>query len=201
MHSRSSAAGSRSCSVPDVLPRDTFWLLAGAVVGAVVGLVVARRVRGAWHRPVAVALASAHIGAVLGVTLFPLRFGGDPFTVPYSSVQLVPLATIQLLLGGSQSARQLGGNLALLAPMGLLVPIAWRAARPFLRTVAWGALVSVSIEVLQFLFGMVTGEFYRVVDVDDVLLNVVGVVIGRLLFAIGWPLWRRFTRRAPRAPD
>ena len=174
---------------------DLFWLVAGAAVGLVVGLVAARRVDGDWHRPVAIALACAHIGGVLGVTLFPLPIGGlDPFTAPYNNVQLVPFDTIDLLFRGSQSLRQLGGNLLLLAPMGVLVPIAFRAARGFGRTVAWGVVVSVAIEVLQFLFGGLAGEFYRVVDVDDVLLNVAGVVVGRVLFAIGWPLWRVLTR-------
>lgn len=174
---------------------DLFWLVAGGVAGGIVGLVVARRVRGSWHRPVAIALACAHLGAVFGVTLFPLPINGlDPFTAPYSSVQLEPLQTIELLLRGPQSLRQLGGNLLLLAPMGVLVPIAWRAARPFWRTVGWGVVVSVGIEVLQFLFGVLAGEFYRVVDIDDVLLNVAGVVVGRVLFAIGWPVWRAVTR-------
>lgn len=178
-----------------LLQSDVFWLVAGSVVGALVGLLVTRRVAGSWHRPVAIALACAHIGGALGVTLFPLPLGGlEPFAVPYSNVQLVPLDTITLLLQGSQSGRQLGGNLLLLAPMGLLVPIAWRAARPFWRTVAWGVAVSVTIEVLQFLFGVLAGEFYRVVDVDDVILNVLGVVVGRMVFAVGFPVWRWLTR-------
>lgn len=182
----------------DVLPGDVFWFVTGSVVGAAIGLLAARRAVGAWHRPVAIALATAHLGGVLGVTLFPLPLNGlDPFTAPYSAVQLVPLETIELLLRGSQSARQLGGNLLLLVPMGVLVPIAWRAARPAWRTLAWGVAVSVTIEVLQFVFGVLSGEFYRVVDVDDVLLNVAGVALGRLLFAAGWPVWRGLTR-APR---
>lgn len=180
---------------------DLFWLVSGAIVGALVGLVVARRVAGSWHRPVAIALACAHLGAVLGVTLFPWPINGlDPFTAPYSTVQLEPLRTIGLLFHGSQSGRQLGGNLLLLAPMGLLVPIAFRAARPFWRTVGWGVVMSVGIELLQFTFGVLAGEFYRVVDVDDVLLNVAGVVVGRIVFAVGWPAWRALTRgrRTPR---
>lgn len=183
-----------------VLPGDLFWLVVGAVVGGTVGLFVAGRVIGSWHRPVAIALACAHIGAVLGVTLFPLPLEGlDPFAAPYEAVQLTPFGTIDLLSRGPQSVRQLGGNLLLLAPMGLLVPIAWRAARSFWRTVAWGAVVSVAIEVLQFAFGVFAGEFYRVVDVDDVILNVLGVVAGRVVFALGRPVWWWLTR-APRGP-
>lgn len=178
-----------------VLPGDLFWFATGAVVGAVIGLVAARRASGSWHRPVAIALASAHLGGVLGVTLFPLPLAGlAPFAVPYGHVQLQPLETIGLLLRGSQSARQLGGNLLLLAPMGVLVPIAWRAARPVWRTIGWGVVVSAAIEVLQFAFGVLAGEFYRVVDVDDVLLNVAGVALGRLLFAVGWTVSRLLSR-------
>lgn len=184
-----------------VLPGDLFWLVCGAIVGAVVGFVAALRAAGSWHRPAAIALASAHIGAVLGVTLFPLPLAGlDPFSAPYEAVQLVPFGTIDLLSGGSQSGRQLGGNLLLLAPTGLLVPIAWRAARPFLRTVVWGVVFSVTIEGLQFLLGVLVGEFYRVVDVDDVILNVLGVMAGRVVFAAGQPVWQGLTRgrRTPR---
>lgn len=177
-----------------VLPGDVFWLACGSLVGAVVGLVAAARTAGSWHRPVAIALACAHLGGVLAVTLFPLPLDGmEPFAAPYEAVQLTPFATIGLLLEGSQSVRQLGGNLLLLAPMGLLVPIAWRAARPFPVTVAWGIVVSVAIEVLQFTFGVIAGEFYRVVDIDDVLLNVAGVIGGRTVFAVAFPLWERLT--------
>lgn len=181
-----------------VFPDDLFWLAAGSVVGAVVGLLAARRATGSWHRPVAIALACAHLGAVLGVTLFPLPLDGlDPFTAPYSSLQLEPFATIGLLFQGPQSIRQLGGNLVLLAPMGILVPIAWRAARPVHRTLLWGLLASVTIELLQFTFGVMAGEFYRVVDVDDVLLNTLGVAVGRVVFGLGWWVWRVLSRVRP----
>lgn len=178
-----------------MLPSDVFWLVTGSLVGAVVGLVAAARTAGSWYRSLAVALACAHLGGVLAVTLFPLPLAGlEPFAAPYEAVQLTPFATISLLFQGSQSARQLGGNLLLLAPMGALVPIAWRAARPFWRTIAWGVLLSMAIEVLQFLFGVVAGEFYRVVDVDDVLLNTVGVAAGRVVFGIAHAMWRLVSR-------
>ncbi len=173
---------------------DVFWLAAGALVGLAFGLFVVGRVRGSWHRPVAILLACAHLGAVIGVTLFPVPLDGTPFDLPYGNVQLNPLGTIRLLIDGSQSLRQLGGNLLLLAPMGVLVPIAWRASRSWGRTMLWGVAASLAIEVLQYTFGVLAGQFYRVVDVDDVLLNVAGVAAGRLVFAVGWPVWRVLTR-------
>lgn len=179
-----------------MLPSDVFWLATGLAVGAAVGLLIGVSASGSWYRRLAVALACAHIGAVLAVTLFPMPVAGaEPFAVPYSNVQLVPFRTIRLLFAGSQEARQLGGNLLLLAPMGFLVPIAWPAARPFLATVVVGLSTSMLIELLQFTFGVLVGEFYRVVDVDDVLLNTAGVVLGRLVFAVLWPIWRWLQRR------
>ncbi len=174
-----------------MLPSDVFWLVVGLAVGAVLGLLIGIGASGSWYRRWAVAIACAHIGAVLAVTLFPMPIAGaEPLAPPYESVQLEPFGTIGLLLAGSQELRQLGGNLLLLAPMGLLVPIAWPVARPFAATVVVGLSTSLLIELLQFTFGVLVGEFYRVVDVDDVLLNTAGVVLGRLVFAVVWPLWR-----------
>lgn len=177
-------------TVGHVQPADTFWLATGLVAGGAVGVLIGVAASGDWYRRLAVALACAHIGAVLAVTLFPMPIAGaEPFQVPYSSVQLEPGRTIRMLFHGSQEARQLGGNLLLLAPMGFLVPIAWKAARPFAATVVVGLSTSLLIELLQFGAGVAVGEFYRVVDVDDVLLNTAGVVVGRLAFGIVWTPW------------
>lgn len=179
-----------------MLPSDAFWLFIGLAIGAVVGLLIGLRAAGSWYRRIAVALACAHVGAVLAVTLLPLPIGqAEPFRAPYSNVQLRPLATIRLLFDGSQGVRQLGGNLLLLAPMGVLVPIAWSAARPFAVTVAVGLATSVLVELLQFGLGALVGEFYRVVDVDDILLNTAGVVAGRVVFGLLWVPWDLVRRR------
>lgn len=75
---------------------------------------------------------------------------------------------------------QLLGNIVLFVPMGLLLPLVWSKLRPA-RTIIGAALAaSVTIEVVQYLqqsMGM-----KRSVDIDDVILNVVGALIGWLLF-------------------
>ncbi|MEU6312914.1 VanZ family protein [Streptomyces sp. NPDC047014] len=120
-------------------------------------------------------LLAAHLVAVGWLTLAPLDL---PWT---SAGNMTPLAGIRadLALGPVEAARRIGEGLALLAPLGVLVPLvsgrlrlsrlaAWSS---LMRTAAAGALVSLSIEMLQ------SGVPGRVVDVDSVLLNTLGVLI------------------------
>jgi glycopeptide antibiotics resistance protein len=74
---------------------------------------------------------------------------------------------------------QLLGNIALFIPMGLLLPLVWHERRSALATISAALAGSVTIEVIQYLqqsMGM-----KRSVDIDDVILNVVGASIGYLL--------------------
>jgi glycopeptide antibiotics resistance protein len=67
---------------------------------------------------------------------------------------------------------QVGGNLILLAPLGVLLPIASVRLRGPVRLLFVGALVSLAIETVQGL--AVLG---RAFDVDDVILNALGVLL------------------------
>ncbi|GAA2588689.1 VanZ family protein [Actinomadura fulvescens] len=71
---------------------------------------------------------------------------------------------------------QLGGNLMLLAPLGVLLPVVSTRLRGPLRLFVVGGLVSLAIESTQGL--LVEG---RAFDVDDVILNAAGVVLAYLL--------------------
>lgn len=74
-----------------------------------------------------------------------------------------------------EAIRQIGGNLALLAPIGILAPIVF----PRLRTshiALTATLVSITVESIQGTF--IPG---RAFDIDDVILNVIGVLAAYLL--------------------
>ncbi|MFD0691717.1 VanZ family protein [Actinomadura fibrosa] len=81
------------------------------------------------------------------------------------------------------AALQIGGNLALLAPLGVLLPIVWRTLRGPLRLALVAGMFSLAIEITQGMFVM-----GRAFDIDDVILNVAGVVIAYFL------LGRRLSR-------
>ncbi|MFC3578457.1 VanZ family protein [Streptomyces yaanensis] len=121
-------------------------------------------------------LLVAHLALVAWLTLRPLD-------VPWvSPANMHPLAGIRadLALGWPEAARRIGEGLALLAPLGVLLPMAGgrlvvSPLASMVRTVAAGTLISLGIELLQ------TGVPGRVVDIDAVLLNTVGVALAHLL--------------------
>ncbi|WP_412518804.1 VanZ family protein [Actinomadura madurae] len=78
---------------------------------------------------------------------------------------------------------QVGGNLALLAPLGVLLPLVWTSLRGPVRLALLTGLLSLAIEGVQGT--VVVG---RAFDIDDVILNVAGVVVAYLL------LGRRLSR-------
>ncbi|MFF3329214.1 VanZ family protein [Streptomyces sp. NPDC002888] len=140
-------------------------------------------------------LLVAHLVFVAWLTLRPLDV---PWVMP---ANLHPFAGIRadLALGGPEAARRIGEGLALLAPLGVLLPLAHgrTAVSPLsslVRTVTVGALLSLGIELLQ------TGVPGQVVDVDSVLLNTVGVALAHLAMVPAGRLWlRRRVERRKRA--
>ncbi|MGW5202773.1 VanZ family protein [Streptomyces spiralis] len=120
-------------------------------------------------------LLVAHLALVAWLMLRPLNV---PWVMP---ANLRPLAGVRadLALGWPEAARRIGEDLGLLAPLGVLLPLTGGRLRPsplasLARTVAAGALISVGIALLQ------TGVPGRVVDVDTLLLNTLGVTVAHL---------------------
>lgn len=68
-------------------------------------------------------------------------------------------------------------NIIFFVPFGLLLPTLWQRFRKFLPTVFLGFLFSLIIEVGQ-LFTI------RATDVDDLIMNTLGTILGFILFKI-----------------
>lgn len=135
--------------------------------------------------------ACLSVAAVLGLTLWP-----DDLP---ASTNLKPLEhhgrALRALVGGEGVDRGLLlrylatdvlGNLALFLPVGLTVAGATGRWSPVARLVAaggGGVLLSAAIETLQL------GIPGRASDVDDVIFNGVGAVVGAAVYAVG-ARWR-----------
>lgn len=94
-------------------------------------------------------------------------------------VNLVPLRTIL-----SYGAHNLDGffvnnvgNVAVFLPLGAGLPLLWQRWQSFPKVALWGLCVSLTIEVSQIFL-------WRHVDVDDLLLNLLGAMAGYALWAV-----------------
>ncbi|MBM9504626.1 VanZ family protein [Streptomyces sp. KK5PA1] len=122
-----------------------------------------------------------------------------PHYVPWvPAPNLSPLSTIRadLRMGPLEASRRITEGLALLAPLGVLLPLAGGRVRTsavasFVRTVFAALMISLSVEFAQTL---VPGQLF---DVDALLLNTVGVALAHLLIV---PAARRRLRRRETAP-
>ncbi|MFD7734985.1 VanZ family protein [Kitasatospora phosalacinea] len=86
------------------------------------------------------------------------------------------------------AVQQVGGNVLLGVPFGVLLPVLFPRLRSVLAATALTALVMVTVEAAQGL--LVEG---RAFDVDDVLLNTLGALLSHLLLGrrIGRALYER----------
>lgn len=111
------------------------------------------------------------------------------------SVNLVPLESIGFTLANPErrgAFAQIGGNLILLVPLGVLVPLLFASMRRWPRMAAFAVAFPVGIEVMQLLLFWARLSL-RAIDIDDVILNAAGVLVGYF----GWLAWQRVTRSVP----
>jgi glycopeptide antibiotics resistance protein len=93
----------------------------------------------------------------------------------------IPFRTFAIYLANGDSpfwVRQFVGNLFLLLPVGLLGPMVVPALNGWLRVFIVAFAMSLAIEVAQL------GIPNRSADVDDVMLNVAGAMLGFAIFSL-----------------
>jgi glycopeptide antibiotics resistance protein len=127
------------------------------------------------------------------VAVGPLPFDPNDIAAAREAARLEhnaePFATIVRQLAGRPDRAdltQLVGNLLLLLPLGIYGPAMWRGLRSLPAVVVAGALISIAIELGQLGLSRLYGFPIRIADVDDVILNTTGVVIGYALWRLWW---------------
>lgn len=172
-----------------------------ALVGAAVWFVV-RMVMGAPRRRVALESAFAgYLAALLFAVIFlPSAPRPDDGQSIWAAVNVVPLRSILGILHEKprQFVLQVVGNVALFVPLGILLPALDERGRRLAATAAVALAVSVGIELAQLAIRL-AGLSRRLVDVDDVILNVTGACVGFLLWKAARALRGRDPARTLRA--
>ncbi|HEU5139399.1 MAG TPA: VanZ family protein [Bacillales bacterium] len=157
-----------------------------------------------WLKEIIRFLFVIYICKVVSVTLFPLPVGFNsgienitrsinlmPFKSIIENISHIGVAydgDVQFMIG--LILRNVGGNLLLLLPLGFLVPLLWLTFRHFKKMVLLGLTVSICIELLQ-LIETWAGGWSRITDIDDIILNVLGVMLGYLFYQIVFKMMRR----------
>jgi glycopeptide antibiotics resistance protein len=76
------------------------------------------------------------------------------------------------------ASTQVIGNLVMLLPLGIYIPLLFPKLSGFFRIFIICLLVSVSIELMQLITNV------RSTDIDDVILNTSGAVVGYIIYKL-----------------
>ncbi|NEC49063.1 VanZ family protein [Actinospica acidiphila] len=116
---------------------------------------------------------------VFAVVLARLTLQPSPASEALTHTNLHPGRSLQAYLDQPalrDAFKQIGGNILLGVPFGVLAPVVAPRTRGFLRILLLTAVVMLLVEVAQG--ALVTG---RAFDIDDVILNTAGALLGYLL--------------------
>jgi glycopeptide antibiotics resistance protein len=125
---------------------------------------------------------------VVNMTIFPIPLPeaiGPRSPVQYilSHVNLIPFNFGDLFEAHRNIIfQQIFGNILLTMPFGFGIPFLVRFKRKDFPWLAIG--VGVAIETVQLGFSLLAGGVYRSVDINDVLLNATGALLGYSLFQV-----------------
>ncbi|KLA31876.1 hypothetical protein B4077_2636 [Bacillus cereus] len=134
---------------------------------------------------------------VVAVTLFPIPIG-FPTSIEHIrlSINIIPFVSIikdiwkigitydgDVLFMIGIIVRNVGGNILLFMPLGFLAPIIWDTFKKFKNTILLGFAISISIELLQLIESLFSG-WGRITDIDDVICNVLGSIVGYFIYKI-----------------
>lgn len=147
-------------------------------------------------------VAIAHLVVLADVALFPipldttLRAAGRSSALApprIAGLNLVPFRTIGPVLAGHAPAvasRIAILNIFVLTPAGSYLPLLFPTLRSWRWLVPVAIVGGMSIELAQLSISVAVGFTYRAIDIDDVLLNTIGIVVGWLVVRAAARAWR-----------
>lgn len=140
-----------------------------------------------------------YIILIIGVTIFPIPI--QPEEIAFNTMHdlgvrnnFIPIkTTFDNLISdiqhdmGIAPFKQILGNIIMFIPIGFYIPII-NNKKKFKEVVLAGFIFSVGIELTQFIINTIIGYNYRSTDVDDIILNTLGAIIGYILLKLAYPI-------------
>lgn len=131
-----------------------------------------------------------YVTSIIAVTIFPIPIQWlKEIWIYWWNNNFIPFLSIfDILFNYNLSIaikmKQIIGNIILFIPMWFFVPLIWKNKNSFKKALLIWTLSSFSIELFQWIISLLLWFSYKVTDIDDILLNVLGFVFGYSLWKI-----------------
>ena len=139
-----------------------------------------------WKREALSLLMYINLAVILRFTFFPMsKVDGhiqplvfDIATAFPFRVNLLPLVNLFDYDSKRDLLLNVIGNAAMFVPSGIVLPIVYKKLDTFRKVLLAGAGISLCIEIIQLPFSV------RATDIDDLILNTIGVIAGDGIYAL-----------------
>lgn len=130
---------------------------------------------------------------IFALTLLPVPFDYELLAdinevAGETSVNLIPFRSIMEYISDYSlynAVIQIVGNIVLFIPLGIALMVELEnTKKAFCKTICASLAISVMVEVTQFLLSKDLGAAYRMADIDDVFLNLIGGIVGATVFLL-----------------
>ena len=139
---------------------------------------------------IALSVFVIYVIIVIGYTLFPIviRFG-ERFIYYQDFINYIPIISLIKIWAIDILLRNVFGNIALFIPMGVFLPILWDKFRSLKKCLLMAAILSFAIEIFQCIENILAISNMRICDIDDIILNSIGAIIGYFIFKLLYKLY------------
>ncbi|MGM9987627.1 MAG: VanZ family protein [Bacillaceae bacterium] len=119
------------------------------------------------------------IGCFVVIAIATIFLGGITFKPDHYFLNLKPFIWVNetYTMGFDKMIRQLLLNILMFVPLGVLLPMIFKSLRSFWKLALCTLSITILIEVLQYFTG-------RSADIDDVIMNGLGGIIGYGVFVL-----------------
>ena len=139
-----------------------------------------------WKRETVLLMMYINLAVILRFTFFPMsKVDGriqplvfDIATAFPFRVNLLPLVNLFDYDSKRDLLLNVIGNAAMFIPSGIVLPIVYKRLNTFWKVLTTGIGISLCIEIIQLPFSV------RATDVDDLILNTIGVILGYGIYAL-----------------
>lgn len=134
-----------------------------------------------------ISLFIVYMTGVTAITLFPIIYEPEIMILNDQTFNFIPFGTIsEILLRNSDFKTgflNIGGNIIMCIPFGVALPFMVKTKKRFYYVI-YALALPIAIEFSQFIISISLNSFYRTIDIDDVILNFIGVIIGYGIYRI-----------------